>query len=125
MKVGLYRGFSSYQFEYNKSFTLLDVGIVKRDLLNHFFSKLGERVMMPQFGITIPTLLMEPLDDNTLDIIYEDMVTVIEFDPRVELVGDISVVPDFDNSAVSVSAILNYIELNLQDQFDINLVFAS
>lgn len=125
MTIGLYKGFSSFQFEYNKSFTLLDVAIVKRDLLNHFFTRLGERVMMPQFGIRIPILLMEPLDDNTLDIIYQDTASVIDFDPRVELIGDISVIPDYDNSKVTVSAFLNYIELNLQDQFDINLVFVS
>lgn len=123
MVVGLYRGFSSFQFEYNKSFTLLDIAIVKRDLLNHFFSRQGERVKMPQFGVQIPALLMEPLDENTLDIIYQDFATVINFDPRVDLVGDISVIADYDNSIVTASATIDYLELSFQGQFDINLTF--
>ena len=122
MKVGLYKGFSSYQYEYNKSLKLLDVELVKRDLLNHIFTRLGERVFMPTFGTRIPDLLFEPLDDTALGIVENDLTTVFTYDPRVELV-ELNVIPLYDQNAIVASAILNYIELDLKDLFDLRLDF--
>ena len=122
MVTGIYKGFSTYQYDYNKSFTLLDVEVVKRDLLNHIFTRFGERVHMATFGTRIPDLLFEPLDDNTLEIIETDLTTVFNYDPRVELL-DLIIKPDFENNSVLVSAKLNYIELNLNDILDIKLEF--
>lgn len=125
MTVGLYKGFSSFQFEYNKSFKLLDIECVKRDLLNHFFARLNERVMLPQFGILTSDLLFEPLDPSTVSTIHDDMQTVITYDPRVELAGTISVTPDYNLHQVTAFAPINYIELGLTGIFDINLQFDS
>ena len=123
MKRGLYKGFSSFQYEYNKSFKLLDVEIVKRDLLNHIFTRLGERVDLPTFGTRISDMLMEPMDEETLDIIQTDVNTVIDYDPRVELQGDVVMTVDYDNHAVTFQATLYYVELNLSDLFDLHLEF--
>jgi phage baseplate assembly protein W len=123
MKQGLYKGFSSRQFEYNKSFTLLDVEIVKRDLLNHIFTRLGERIDLPNFGTRIQDMLMEPMDDDTLDILMLDVQTVIDYDPRVELQGDVDMAVDYENHMVSFTAQLWYVELDLSDLFDLHLEF--
>ena len=119
-QVGLYRGFSSYQFQKNRSFALTDIDLVKSDLLNHIFTKKGERVRMPTFGTDIYKLIFEPLDDLLLDLIYDEFKTVFDYDPRVEIVS-LNVVPDYDNNTVTASAILFYVELNLTDNFIINL----
>jgi phage baseplate assembly protein W len=119
---GLYKGFSSYQYEYNKSLKLLDVELVKRDLFNHIFTRLGERVEMPIFGTRIPDLLFEQLDDDALSIVETDLTTVFEYDPRVSLI-DLVVTPLYDQNAIIAKAKLNYIELNLTDVFDVRLDF--
>ncbi len=60
--------------------------LVKVDLLNHFNTRKGERVMLPEFGTVIYDLLMDPLDDMTKDLIREDVIRIIKSDPRVEMV---------------------------------------
>lgn len=119
----LYKGFSSHQFEYDKSFVVTDVNCVKRDLMNHIFTRLGERLKMTQFGNLIPDMVSEPLDQDTVDTIRNEINTVITFDPRIELVDFITVTPDYDTGSVTVSATLYYIELELQDRFDLALQF--
>jgi phage baseplate assembly protein W len=122
MIKGLYRGYSSHEYQNNKRFNLTDVELVKLDLLNHIFTRRGERVMMPTFGTRIPDLPFEPLDQLTLDVLEEDLRAVFTFDPRVELLK-LNIIPLYDQNAVIASARLQYIELNMVDNLDINLVF--
>lgn len=122
MKKGLYRGFSSYEYQRAKTFKVTDIELVKLDLLNHIFTRKGERVMMPTFGTQIPDLMFDPLDDITISIIQDELQTVFDFDPRVEPL-EIAVTPDFDNNTIVASARLRYIELDMEDTLYINLVF--
>lgn len=119
-RQGLYRGFSSFEFQARKSFKLRDVELVKMDLLNHIFTKRGERPMMPNFGTVIPELVFEPLTNELVDLITEEVVRVINFDPRVELLN-VEAQPDFDRSTVMVSAQTLYVELNLVDNLELNI----
>ena len=118
---GLYRGFSSYEYQQSKNFTLRDVELVKLDLLNHIFTRKGERLMMPQFGTRIPDMAFEPLDELSLMIIEEDLNTVIAFDPRVSLVS-MNIVPNYDSNTVVATVVLYYVELNMTDGMDINII---
>jgi phage baseplate assembly protein W len=122
MTRGLYRGYSSYEYQAKKTFSIADVELVKLDLLNHIFTRRGERVMMPTFGTRIPDLVFEPLDDITVAVLEEDLRAVFEFDPRVKLL-ELVINPDPDTNAVTASARLLYIELNLTDVLDINITF--
>jgi len=122
MASGLYKGYSSFEYEKNKTFSLTDLELVKMDLLNHIFTRRGERVMMPTFGTRIPDLAFEPLDEITIGILREDLETVINFDPRVELL-QLEIVPDEDRNTVVASARLLYIELNLIDNLNLNIIF--
>jgi phage baseplate assembly protein W len=118
----LYRGFSTFEFEATKSFKLNDIELVKLDLLNHIFTRKGSRVMMPTFGTIIPDLIFEPLDEFTTETLEEELRKVIEFDPRVRLLSfDMDVNPD--QYAVSVNIRLFYIELELTDNFELNISF--
>lgn len=121
-RKGLYRGYSSFEFESNKTFKLRDIELVKLDLLNHIFTKRGERVMLPDFGTIIPEVLFEPLTAELVDAITEEIVRVINYDPRVELI-DIQSNPDYDRSTVSVAANTFYVELDLVDNFELNIEF--
>jgi len=66
-------------------YTLADFDLVKQDLLNHFNTRKGERVMLPEYGTIIYELLMDPLDTVTKSLILEDATRVIEEEPRVTL----------------------------------------
>lgn len=121
-KRGLYRGYSSFEFQANKTFKVNDVNLVKLDLLNHIFTRRGERVMMPTFGTSIPLMVFEPLDDVTIESVRSDLLDVFEFDPRVDLL-ELAVVPDIDNHLIGVSARLFYVELAVTDDMEFNIQF--
>ena len=121
-RENLYKGYSSFEFENSKTFTLRDVELVKLDLLNHIFTQRGTRVMMPTFGTTIPELTFEPLDDDMLDDLYEQVKSVLDYDPRVQIIK-LVIVPDYDTNSVVVEASLFYIELDTVDDFNLNIQF--
>lgn len=122
MSKGLYKGYSSHEYFPRKTFSIQDVELVKLDLLNHIFTRRGERVMMPAFGTRIPDLAFEPLDDITLSILEEDLRMVFDFDPRVRLL-ELVINPSYDTNSVTAAARLLYIELNTVDDLDLNIVF--
>ncbi len=121
-RQNIYRGYSSFEFEKSKTFTLRDIELVKLDLLNHIFTQSGTRVMMPTFGTIITELTFEPLDSETLDELYEQVKSVLDFDPRVETIK-LVIVPDYDTNSVVVEASLFYIELDTVDEFNLNIQF--
>lgn len=122
MTKGLYRGYSSFEYQKTKSFSLTDLELVKMDLLQHIYTRRGERVMMPSFGTRIPDLPFESLDETTLGIIREDLSQVFSFDPRVNLLS-LEIIPDYDNNTVIASARLLYVELNMIDNLNLNIIF--
>lgn len=117
-----YTGFDSKNYERNKSYSVFNVECVKKDLLNHIFTRKGERVRMRTFGTRIPDLTYQPLDQYTLAIIDEDLRAVFRFDPRVTLM-DMRILPLFEQSAVEVIATLNFIYLNWTDEMQIHIDF--
>lgn len=120
--MALYKGFSSFEFAQKKKFRLTDVELVKMDLLNHIFTKRGSRVMMPTFGTDIPNLVFEPLDEEVVELVREQLQQVINFDPRVEGL-ELNVQPNFGTGEIIASARLLYVELNTVDSFELNITF--
>lgn len=120
----LYRGLSFRNFSKNKSIKLYDVDLIKKDLLNHIFTRRGERVKMFSYGTRIPDLVFEQLDDIALTVITEDLNAVVSSEPRVNLV-DLRIVPLYDRNVVIASLVLYYVELDFTDQFDISIQFES
>jgi phage baseplate assembly protein W len=119
---GLYKGFSSFEFQRRKTFKLRDLELVKMDLLNHIFTKRGSRVMMPTFGTQIPEMAFEPLDQETVNIVESEVTRVLEFDPRVEILN-MEVQPNYDQNSLHVGARVLYIELNMIDNLELNIQF--
>ena len=111
-----------WEYEKSKTFILTDVNLVKMDLLNHIFTRKGDRVMMSSFGTSIPDLVFEPLDETLLDLIEEELRAVFDYDPRVEVL-EFNIDPQYDLNAVFVTAKLLYIELNTTADFTLNLDF--
>ena len=117
-----YIGFSTKQYEKNKSFILTDVDLVKEDLKNHIFTRFGERPKNPMFGTRIPDLVYEPLDDIALSIISQDLTKVFNYDPRVTL-NDLRVIPLYNDNSVKAIADLTFVYLNFSGQMDIHIEF--
>jgi len=63
---------------------LTDLQLVNQDLLNVFYTKKNERLMMPGFGFGGWEYLFEPID-NVRDLIIYEAQQVIKNDPRVQL----------------------------------------
>lgn len=104
------------------AFLLTDVDIVERNLLNHMFTRRGERVMMPSFGSSIPDLLFEPLDDTTIETVRAEILQIVEYDPRIELV-DLTLTPDPATHLLQIQLELLYKELDLTAVTFVQLTF--
>jgi len=120
--MATYIGYSSYEYQKNKSFTLTDVALVELDLLNQIYTRRGSRVMMPTFGTLIPELVFEPLDEETISTIESELISVFQFDPRVNMLS-LNVVPNYDTNSITATAILFYVELNVTQPFQLNIQF--
>lgn len=115
-----YRGFSFQQYMKNKSFIVTDTELVKLDLLNHIYTRLGSRVKFNNFGTRIPDMSFEILDEITIDMITEDITAVINYDPRVKLVSLVAD-PNYDAHTLLVSVKIWYTEFRASDDLIINI----
>jgi phage baseplate assembly protein W len=82
----IFKGFSTVN-KVRAPYSLTDINLVKQDLLNEFNTRLGERVMLPNFGSIIWDLLMNPEDGFTEQDVREDIERIVGKDSRVELVN--------------------------------------
>ena len=76
--------------------------------------------MQPGFGTRIPEMAFEPNDEATIKIIRDDVLTVINYDPRVELVS-LEVLPIPDNNTIIVLVTVLYIEFEVQGELRIDV----
>ena len=77
-----YKGFSSLDQTTSNS-KLYDFDLIKQDIINHFNTRKGERVMNPTFGSIIWDLLMEPLTQQVKEALNKDIVDICNYDTRV------------------------------------------
>ena len=86
MAIAVYKGFSTVNNNFGSS-KLTDTDLIKRDLLNHFAIRKGEKLMNGEFGTSLRDLIMDPLTDETKAIVIQEVNAVIENDPRVRSEG--------------------------------------
>jgi phage baseplate assembly protein W len=79
-----YKGFSTYKKQFSNSFTLSGFELAKQDLVNHFNIRKGEKLMNPGFGSIVWDALYEPLTDEIVSEIEDDVKSIIGYDPRLE-----------------------------------------
>jgi phage baseplate assembly protein W len=85
---------------------LEDKELAKRDLLNHFYTRRGERLGEPEFGTILPELVFEQFDQLVIDAADDDVRRIIRLDPRWELI-DYRL--DADNQTLTIEVQLRYI----------------
>ena len=105
--MALYNGFSTYNRP--KHFRITDFELVKQDLINHFNIRKGEKLMNPDYGTVIWDTLFDPLDDDTKNIIVQDVKRIIGSDPRV---GAQNVIVTQFESGIQIEIDLIYISTN-------------
>jgi phage baseplate assembly protein W len=105
-----YRGFST--IEQVKKFKLTDLELVKQNLFNHFNIRKGEKLMQPNFGSVIWSMMFEPLNEETKNLIQADVKKVVEYDPRTRVNNVI--VTQFDHG-VQLDIEMEYLPTNQSD----------
>jgi phage baseplate assembly protein W len=103
-----YRGFSTVNRA--KKYRTTDLDLVKQDLINHFNIRKGEKLMQPNFGSVIWSVLFEPLDDNLTRVITEDVERIVGYDPRIVLKNITLVTQD---QGIQIELDLVYVPTNL------------
>jgi phage baseplate assembly protein W len=94
--------------ENGKQQVLSDLDLAKQDLKNHFGIRKGEKWTNPEFGSNLPYYVFQPLDAATISLIDEDVLSVVNYDPRFRL-DDNALDVDKDGHEVVVSIRLVYL----------------
>jgi phage baseplate assembly protein W len=115
-KNRLFVGFSTVDTT-SKTQQFSDIELIKRDLMNHFHTRKGERVMMPTYGCGVWNLLFEPFDDFVRESIIEECTRVIESDSRVKLTN--ITVNSFDQGFV-VQMDIYYVPYDVVETFSLS-----
>jgi len=76
-------GFSTINRD--KKFTIVDINLVKRDLLNAFSIKGGTLPGRPEVGTKIWDYIFDPSDSITSGNVEREVRRIIEMDARIEL----------------------------------------
>lgn len=112
-----YKGFNSRNIK--QKFKIYDIELIKQDLLNHFNIKKGEKLENPDYGTIIWSMIYEPMNDAALELIREDVVRIVQSDPRTAI-DNVSI--SATEQGVRIEVALSYINTDLSDviYFDFN-----
>jgi phage baseplate assembly protein W len=111
-----YHGFST--IDQVKKFKLTDFDLVKRDLLNHFSIRKGEKLLQPNFGSIIWNMLFEPLTEETKAILVEDVRRIVNYDPRTNVTG---IIIDQLENGLQIQVEIMYLPENMSSK--LTLIF--
>jgi phage baseplate assembly protein W len=89
---------------------LYDFELIKQDLLNHFYTRQGERLMNPTFGTIIWDLLFEPLTEHVKNLILQNVNEIINYDPRIR--AENVIVTQYE-SGIQIQCSLTYMPYNM------------
>jgi phage baseplate assembly protein W len=112
----MYKGFSSISTA-TENYNLFDFELIKQDILNHFNTRQGERLMNPTFGCVIWDLLFEPLTEDIKGLILENVNTIINYDPRVK--AESVIVTSYDQG-IQIQCTLKFVPYNIQQSLQLN-----
>ena len=106
-----YKGFSSNEIKNN--FKLYDMELVKRDLLNHFYIRKGEKLENPNFGTIIWDMLFENFTPEVKKLITDDVEQIINYDPRIQ-VNTLTI--DSTDMGIRIEAEITYLPFNVSER---------
>jgi phage baseplate assembly protein W len=106
----MYRGFSTVG--QSKKFRATDAALIKQDLINHFNIRKGEKLMNPNFGTVIWSLMFEPMSNDVKQALVADVNTILSYDPRVS-VSNVTV--NEQDHGLQIIVDLTYVNNNQSD----------
>ena len=106
-----YRGISTVNND-NTKFGLFDIGLIKQDIINHFHISKGEKLENPNFGTIIWDVIQDPLTSELEEAIEQDVLDIINNDPRVNATTVQSV--PFE-SGLQIEVELEYLTYNVSE----------
>jgi phage baseplate assembly protein W len=117
MAKRIFTGFSTRDSHVTRQRTYYDIDLIKRDLTNHFHTRVGERVMRPTWGCRIWDYLMEPMTTTLHDDIVAEVISICQADERLKVIS-VDVVDE--DHALRVEITLNFSPLGVIDTFAVN-----
>lgn len=111
----MYRGFSTINNN-TENFALYDFQLIQQDLINHFHTRRGERLMNPEFGTIIWDLLFEPLTPEVKNLITRNVDVILNSEPRVQATQII--VSPYDKG-IQIQCLLTYLPYNISQQMQL------
>lgn len=109
--MAIFNGFSTIG-RVRPPYSITGSELVKRDLLNEFHTRRGERVMRPEFGSIIWDLIMEPTGPDLESKIESDVKKILNREPRASLLNTRIYILDH---TIRIEIDLNYVQLNSSD----------
>lgn len=116
MATSYFRGFSTVESLKTRKRTYYDLDLIKYDLMNHFYTRVGERVMRPEWGCRIWDWLMDPMTPSLRDDVVSEARRICEEDTRLRVL-DVQV-SDFDH-VIRVEILLEFRPLDVIETFAI------
>lgn len=110
-----YRGFSST--EPTRNYKLYDLDLIKKDIMNHFYIRKGEKLENPEFGTILWDILFEPFTEEVKAIIAKDVEDIVNYDPRVSVTA---VAVDATDQGIRIEAEINYLQYNINERMTLN-----
>jgi phage baseplate assembly protein W len=110
-----YKGFSTVNSE-NSSPALYDIALIKQDIINHFHIRQGEKLSDPEFGTIIWDIIFEPLTEDTINAIIQNISRIVNYDPRVK-VNKIDVKQPYEH-AIRIDCELVYLPYSIVEKLE-------
>lgn len=109
--MATFKGYSSVDLTSNNT-KFTDYELVKRDLINHFYTRTGERLYMPEFGCSIWNLIFEQNDSIVHEKVVDEVNRIIKSEPRIQL---IDLQTEFLENSIALKIEINYLPKNITD----------
>lgn len=120
--MATFKGYSSIAGDFSDP-VLFDKELAKNDLLNHFYTRKGERLMAPLYGSIIWELIFEPMTAEIQDLIFNDAKNIVLQDPRWKL-REAQITSSETTQQIFLDLLLTYVpsttEETLRVAFDLN-----
>jgi phage baseplate assembly protein W len=88
--MSIYRGFNTVGRDFGP-YRLVDDNLIKRDLINHFYIRKGEKLHNPEFGSIIWDRLFDPMTADLKEELRQDIDRIVRYDPRILVVNQVTI----------------------------------
>lgn len=117
--MAIFKGYTTIDKKFGNT-VLEDIELAKRDLMNHFYTRRGERLGQPEFGSIIPELVFEPIDEFIIDLVQDDVKRIVEYDSRWELLD-----LDIDSSEHTIECVVSLRYISTTTDTELYLKFTT